>query len=604
MVYRSRLLLDQDVAAREAGLARIYADLGFQELALVEGWKSVNTDPTNYSAHRFLADSYSALPRHEIARVSELLQSQLLQPLNISPLQPSLSESNLFVVANGGPSSLSFNEFNPLFERNRLGVLANGVVGEHGTIGEEIVVSGLYNKISGSAGQYHYETDGFRENNDLKDDIYNAYVQASVTPNTSVQMEYRHRKTEKGDLQLRFFKDDFSTNRRQEVESDTFTVGFHHKFSPGSNLIGFFMNQKLDQRLSESPDPALSIDSRSDGRSNGGEAQYIHGLENVKFILGAGYYKTESDDTANVKFTFIIDPDLPPFVDESTIAASTSLKHVNAYLYSYVNLPGNIVLTIGASGDFFNSDTLDKNQFNPKFGITWNPAPNTTLRAAAFKALKRTLITNQTLEPTQVAGFNQFYDDRPATDSWRYGVGVDQKFSQNVYGGAEYSYRDLDVPFIIVNTNEVATSGWDERLARAYIYYTPHKWVALRAEYVYEQFRQNTDLNIGIEKVETNRFPLGINFFHPSGLGATAGATYFRQHGDFIRTGNVTSEAGDDQFWLVDAGISYRLPQRYGFVSLFAKNLFDKSFQFFDTNDVNPAIQPVRTFYAKINLSY
>ncbi len=82
-VYRSRLLLDADLAARSASLARIYSDLGFQQLALVEGWKSVNTDPTNFSAHRFLADSYSVLPRHEIARVSELLQSQLLQPINI-----------------------------------------------------------------------------------------------------------------------------------------------------------------------------------------------------------------------------------------------------------------------------------------------------------------------------------------------------------------------------------------------------------------------------------------------------------------------------------------------------------------------------------------
>jgi len=604
MVYRSRLLLDQDVAARESGLARIYADLGFQELALVEGWKSVNTDPANYSAHRFLADSYSALPRHEIARVSELLQSQLLQPLNLSPLQPSLSESNLFVVANGGPSSLSFNEFNPLFERNRLGVLANGVVGEHGTTGEEIVVSGLYNKFSGSAGQYHYETDGFRENNDLKDDIYNAYIQASLSPKTSVQLEYRHRITENGDLQLRFFKDDFSTNRRATVENQIVTVGFHHKFSPGSNLIGFFVNQKLDQSLSESPDPALSIDSRSDGHANGGEAQYIYGSEKVKFIFGAGYYKTGSDDIADVKFTLIIDPDLPPIIDESTISASTSLKHANTYLYSHINLPGNIVLTIGASGDFFNSDTFDKNQLNPKFGITWNPVPNTTLRAAAFRALKRTLITNQTLEPTQVAGFNQFFDDKPGADSWRYGIGVDQKFSQNLYGGAEYSIRELDVPFIIVTTNEVQTKDWDERMGRAYIYYLPHKWMALKAEYIYERFKQSADLNIGIEKVETNRFPLGINFFHPSGLGATASATYFKQHGDFFRIGNVTSESGGDQFWLVDAGISYRLPQRYGFVSIFAKNLFDKSFQFFDTNDVNPAIQPARTVMAKINLSF
>ena len=48
---------------------------------------------------------------------------------------------------------------------------------------------------------------------------------------------------------------------------------------------------------------------------------------------------------------------------------------------------------------------------------------------------------------TQVAGFNQFYDDYEATDTWVYGVALDQKFPKDVYFGAEFSYRDLDVPF-------------------------------------------------------------------------------------------------------------------------------------------------------------
>ena len=105
LVYRSRLLLDSDLAARSAALGRIYTDLGFQQLGLVEGWKSVNTDPTNFSAHRLLADTYSDLPRHEIARVSELLQSQLLQPINITPIQPRLAESNLFLISAQGPAA-------------------------------------------------------------------------------------------------------------------------------------------------------------------------------------------------------------------------------------------------------------------------------------------------------------------------------------------------------------------------------------------------------------------------------------------------------------------------------------------------------------------
>jgi tetratricopeptide (TPR) repeat protein len=204
-VYRSRLLLDADLAARSASLARIYSDLGFQQLSLVEGWKAVNVDPANFSAHRFLADSYAALPRHEIARVSELLQSQLLQPISINPVQPRLAESNLYILSSAGPSTLSFNEFNPLFNRNRLAFQVSGVGGEHGTLGEEIVQSGVWEGFSYSLGQFHYETDGFRKNNEFNENIYDIFTQLNLSYQTSIQGEFRSANSEKGDLTLRFF---------------------------------------------------------------------------------------------------------------------------------------------------------------------------------------------------------------------------------------------------------------------------------------------------------------------------------------------------------------------------------------------------------------
>jgi hypothetical protein len=69
--------------------------------------------------------------------------------------------------------------------------------------------------------------------------------------------------------------------------------------------------------------------------------------------------------------------------------------------------------------------------------------PATTVRAAAFRVLKRTLVTDQTLEPTQVAGFEQFFDDVNGASSWRYGVGIDQKFASDLFVGVEASKRDL-----------------------------------------------------------------------------------------------------------------------------------------------------------------
>ncbi len=80
-----------------------------------------------------------------------------------------------------------------------------------------------------------------------------------------------------------------------------------------------------------------------------------------------------------------------------------------------------------------------------------------------------------------------------ATESWRYGIAVDQKLSRNLYGGAELSQRDLNVPFIDGN-DKVIRADWEERLGRAYFYWAPHKWLAASAEYQYEQFRRGKEV--------------------------------------------------------------------------------------------------------------
>jgi tetratricopeptide (TPR) repeat protein len=650
-VYRSRLLLDADLAARSAGLARIYSDLGFDQLALIEGWKSENTDPADFSGHRFLADSYSALPRHEIARVSELLQSQLLQPLNITPIQPHLAESNQFVISGAGPSDLSFNEFNPLFNRDRVAVQASGIVGSNNTSGEEITVAGIYKNVSVSGGLFHYETDGFRQNSDLKDDIANLFVQAALSPDTSVQAEFRYRDTERGDLPLRFFENPFWSvdsgffpNFRQEDKTNSARLGFHHTFSPGSDLIGNFMYQHADRSLDLTtvspagvfpifaPIPLQEISKFSgDDRAMGGELQHLFSSKYVKVTSGVGHFDTKSNGVVTDDlFDASVAPPafLFPFYFLLGSPADHAdregdVRHTNLYLYSYINYPKNVTFTIGGSVDFFKSelvtsiqglpderDVIDKNQFNPKFGITWNPVPDTTLRAAAFRTLKRLLITDQTIEPTQVAGFNQFFDDFNGTEAQRYGIAVDQKFSQSIYGGAEYSWRDLEVPFANFITGVMDTADWHEKLGRAYLYWTPHPWLALKTGYQYEKLDRDIKLTINAKEVKTQSVPLGINFYHPSGLSAGLQATYYKQEGEFnaLEAPFDVFTHGEDSFWLVDVSISYRLPERHGSIAIGAKNLFDKDFQYFDTNVgsniQNPTIQPKRFLYARATLAF
>jgi tetratricopeptide (TPR) repeat protein len=616
-VYRSRLLLDSDLAARSAALGRIYSDLGFQQLGLVEGWKSVNTDPSNFSAHRFLADSYSVLPRHEIARVSELLQSQLLQPLNMTPIQPHLAESNLFLISAGGPAGLSFNEFNPLFNRNGLNFQTTGLAGENSTYAGEGVLSGIYNKAAFSLGGFHFQTDGWRTNADQRDAVANAFLQFELSPKTSIQAEYRYRNRKNGDLQQRFFPDDFFPGLTDEEERHTYRLGGRHSFSPNSILLGSFMYSKSEPHQRDNapplPIPFLSFIDFSTPPIDAfsGELQHLFRSKYFNLTSGLGYFKVNGVVNRTLGFAFP-PPPFGPGPIEVPSKTDISLHHINGYTYAYINPVKNVTITAGFSFDSVDGDSGfipdgDKNQFNPKFGITWNPFPDTTVRAAAFRVLKRTLITDQTLEPTQVAGFNQFFDDRNVTEAWRYGAAIDQKFTRNIFGGVEFSKRDLTIP--LISNNTAIEQDGNEYMARTYLFWTPHPWLGLKAEYMFERI-ENEDPTLGPKKLKTHRVPLGINFFHPSGFSASLTGTYWNQNGEFQRIAPSVFgvlQSGRDDFWTVDAAISYRLPNRLGFITVGAANLFDRKFKYFDTDrgsvNINPRIIPDRVFFGRLTLA-
>ncbi|MBI2783405.1 MAG: TonB-dependent receptor [Gammaproteobacteria bacterium] len=597
-VYRSRLLLDSDLAARSASQARVYSDLGFEQLALVEGWKSVNVDPTNFSAHRLLADSYAGVPRHEIARVSELLQSQLLQPLSVTPVQPQLSESNLFLIGAGGPGSLGFNEFNQLFNSDGLRLQTNGLLGEDGTHGEDAVVSGIYQHISFSVGGFHYHTDGFRDNSDQSDDMANAFVQAELSPETSVQAEYRYRDTEQGDVQQRFFKEDILNNLRNMENKEVFRVGGRHNLADNSVLLVSltYQDAKTDQTIKDFPFPSAFFAAQVPETAFGAEAQHLYRTDHLNLQSGVGLM--DVNGKLDLAFSFPEDP---------TIASSTGtdLRHTNAYSYADIEVLKNLKAILGLSYDAIIGDEADKDQLNPKLGLIWTPVPDTTLRAAAFRALKRTLITNQTLEPTQVAGFNQFYDDANLTEAWTYGVALDQRFAPKLFGGMELSTRDLQVPFTDVSELGVPVNraiDWTEYLGRAYLFWTPATSVALRAEYILERYER--DKVIGPKELNTQRIPLGVRFFDPSGWGGFVTATYWKQDGTFAGFLAPGLRSGNDQFWLLDAGVSYRLPARRGLLSLSAVNLTNEDFRFFEVDVNNTTIQPERALVARFTLSF
>ncbi|MCZ6839706.1 MAG: TonB-dependent receptor, partial [Alphaproteobacteria bacterium] len=618
-VYRSRLLLDEDLAVRGTSLARAYDDLGFEQLALVEGTKSLSLDPANHSAHRFLSDSYAARPRHEIARASELLQAQLLQPININPVQPRLVETDLNILAGAGPAEAAFNEFTPLFQRDGHQLVVSGVGGNNGTWGDEAVLTGITGRFSYSVGQFHYESDGFRVNNDVQHDLYNIFAQAALTPQLDVQFEYRRRDTDEGDLRLNFNPDDFSIFNRRELEQDTARLGLHYDPSPRSDFLVSLIYTDRTEELDEL-DAGVALDADSQTKGYDAQVQYLYRGDRFNITAGLGNSDLDTDERQVLDLSGTFGGVCPPFFptcDNVVIVTTDPTEQHNAYLYGNVAWPTDMIWTFGVSYDSFEQDPVEVDRFNPKVGLQWNFTKNARLRLAYMETVKRSLIVNQTLEPTQVAGFNQFFDDINGTIAERYGIGLDATLTKNLYGGLELSRRDLELPRVLLSTTppSVLTEDQDEVLYRAYLYWTPDPEWAVRAEFQYEKFEREEPpgLPSPLEfptKVNTMTVPLGVRYFRTTGLGAgffaELVATYVHQEVDV-----PTSTFGRDRddFVLVDAAIGYRLPKRRGILSLEVRNLFDEEFLFQDANiqlaePSNPRFIPDRTIMGRITLSF
>ena len=292
---------------------------------------------------------------------------------------------------------------------------------ENDTYSGEGIISGIFDKASFSVGYSKFDTNGWRENADQEDDLVNAFVQYQITPQTSIQAEYRFRETYAGDTALRFLQNDFRPLERTESRTKTVRVGFHHSFSPNSDLIGTASYQTFDSR-DNLPGPVVSVDFGVEtDDSFSGELQYLFRSNDVNIVAGGGLFDINSDLIQSV----VLDPapfcpaPFPltcppvPIVDPPPLApvdipSNQDQDHQNVYLYSYIKPINNLTLILGGSADFLNtgdSALEERNQFNPKLGIIFEPIQGTTLRAAAFRVLKRTLLNQQTVEPTHVAGF-------------------------------------------------------------------------------------------------------------------------------------------------------------------------------------------------------
>lgn len=586
-VYRSKLALDQDRSSRAINLAQSFSATGASAEALGLASESVSRSPDNAGAHRFLSDFYAARDRHEVGRTSELLQAQLLQSIDAPFLSPRLAYTNVDVP---GQSRLNAGdlEYSRLFERPGISMSLSGALGTQDSQGGEVIAAVRSDRAALSFAGFGYTTSGFRPNNDLKHEIYDVFGMVAPTSTLSLQAEYRKRRSSFGDIVLNFDPEVFDPFLHRTIDQETGRLGLALRPSLSSTVLLSAIWSSMKEAV-HAPTPGV-VDLTIGGHDRGGlyEAQYQFIREHFNVVGGVGYSEAESKlrfafDWTTPSFPFACLPPLLPCesIDEGTV------RQQNVYAYVHAFPIPAVQLTIGGSYDNFRDVPTHVEGFHPKLGAQVQLSSAWTVRAAYFQVLKRQLAVDQTIEPTQVAGFMQLYDDPNGSESKSRAFAVDFAPAKTFRVSGELLRRDIDISGALFGTGLAAgsTETFREETAKLSFNWLATGSVSMLGGAEYDEFTWDpvtispTTLPV---RIFATKVPIGVRYFATNGFFGELIATTVRQT---VRRVNSSSlPEGSDNFTVVDLVLGWRLPARRGLLSLEVKNLFDTKFSYQDDN--------------------
>jgi hypothetical protein len=359
-----------------------------------------------------------------------------------------------------------------------------------------------------------------------------------------------------------FDLDELSETARIDFNRDLYRLGFHAMPGPDHDILGLATYGQLDTGQFEEVPPFTTLAGTSEAIREA-QLQYIGRFGSTSLQIGGSLSDVTGDETITV---------LSPFGDFFQTSAIDT-QQANAYGYAILRAPQYLEWTLGLSLDKIDEeDRFSRTQLNPKFGLRAELTDAITLRAVYANTLKRRLVADQTLEPTTVAGFSQFYDSFNGTHLRRLGIGLDAQLAKNLWAGVEATHDNMDAP------GDGPSSIVDTRV-RGYVNTTIGSDFAVSIAPAWE--RLTSDIVFVLEEVETIELPLTISYFDESGLFGSVRGTLVSQD-----VSNAGSNFGDD-FFVLDATLGYRFADQRGIVSLEVQNLLDSDFGYVERSLIN-----------------
>ncbi len=254
---------------------------------------------------------------------------------------------------------------------------------------ENLAQFGIFRDFAYSLDYYHYSDPGFRPNNDINNEDFQAKVKLQLTAKDTFLVQVERSEIDAGDVRQLYAQTNADTALRTKSMEDPSTVlGYHRQWSPGQDTLILFRNLQQSFTLN---DPNFGITSFTEipapfhpptngiplltaysdqAQMNSIELQHIMQTDMHRLILGARY-QNENDQVTNYldRLPSGFTPGLP--VSQSI---ATDFTRFTAYGYYQIRLLDQLRLTAGLTYDHMrfplnsaNAPVMDREDERDKF---------------------------------------------------------------------------------------------------------------------------------------------------------------------------------------------------------------------------------------------
>lgn len=581
-VYRSRLLLDRDLATKNVSLAEIYRQLGFEAWGAFEAVNSLESDLTNSSAHLFLADSYGGLPDRTEALSSELLQYFLYAPVNRNAFN-------------------NFSEYTALIEQPRKQLDVSAEAGSRSRAFGNVTHRSGNERFAHVAFFQASREDGNRLDRD--DDNLQGFFQAKVsfTPKSDMFVSYTGVRDSEGasdtvnriygadvfsSVILRQFDPAPDPTVTNHFQSNELVVGMKYQWRAGSAFTAAARYHSLEQETS-SPTAAITCNgvnlsvppfdvlNATASRTtrvpiDTFDVQVQQAMKFGRHQVIFGYQSYTLDKATHcdevIRFAGVDD------VVENQVDTGGRDDGGYAYVRDEIQLASWLHATAGVAYQHVNfTDEIDatvtsEKRWNPRFGLAARVTPTTLIRAAAYRQLHINLFAASIAPPT-LAGFVIARNEFPTAIRNEYSLSVEQSAPRMFLAGRVFS-RDTRVPFLLASGTFIPEADATAEGAALYLNWIAHDRVTFFADDQFIRFNSESfDRHDNLARV-------GVNVIHPQGLFVRVAGRYVTQR--FINT--TVPGLPRSGFALADLRVAYEFAGKRGLASFELTNAFNERF--------------------------